>query len=180
MLTNVFGGHPLESAELGRFVLLDEVPFNGESWFLARCLHQLRRYGLRGVLSFSDPVPRTTADSVLIFPGHVGTIYQAGNAAYLGRGRARTLRLLPDATAFSDRALQKVRGHERGWEYAAAQLVRFGADPLGAAEDGAAWLARWLPRLSRPLRHPGNHRYAWALSGPRLESLERYPKKTSA
>jgi hypothetical protein len=177
VLTNVFGGSPMHSVELGRFVLLDEVPFNGESWLLARCLRLLRRQGLRGVVSFSDPVPRTTADGRLVFPGHVGTIYQAGNAAYLGRGRARTLRLLPDGTVFSDRALQKVRGREQGWEYAAAQLVPFGADPLGQGEDSRAWLARWLPRLTRPLRHAGTHRYAWALSGERLSSAAPYPKK---
>jgi hypothetical protein len=178
VLTNVFGGRPADSVELGRFVLLDEVPFNGESWFLARCLRLLRQRGIRGVVSFSDPVPRTTADGRLVFPGHVGTIYQAGNAAYLGRGEARTLRLLPDATAYSARAIQKVRGRERGWEYAAAQLARFGAEPLDPWQDSRAWLAGWLPRLTRPLRHAGNHRYAWALSDAQLTSTAPYPKKT--
>lgn len=178
VLTNVFGGVATDSVELGRFVLLDEVPFNGESWFLGCCLRRLRALGLRGVVSFSDPVPRTTQEGRLIFPGHVGTIYQAGNAAYLGRGRARTLRLLPDGTVFSERARQKVCAHEQGREYAQAQLVRFGADPLGPADDGRAWLARWLPRLTRPLRHPGNHRYAWALAGPRLTSAASYPKRS--
>jgi hypothetical protein len=156
------------------------VPFNSESWFLGRCLRLLRRRGLRGVVSFSDPVPRTTAEGRLVFPGHVGTIYQAANSAYLGRGTARTLRLLPDATVLSPRALQKVRGRDRGWEYAAAQLVRFGADPLVAGEDGRAWRARWLPRLTRPLRHPGTHRYAWTLGGARLESAAPYPKRPAA
>src|SRR4051812_20955318 len=34
---SVFPGVPrLDAAELGRFVLLDRVPGNGESWFLAR------------------------------------------------------------------------------------------------------------------------------------------------
>ncbi len=178
VLTNVFGGRPTDSVELGRFVLLDEVPFNGETWMLARCLHQLRQRGLRGVVSFSDPVPRNTTDGRLLFPGHVGTIYQASNAAYLGRSEARTLRLLPDATVYSARALQKVRGRERGWEYAAAQLVRYGAEPLGYGEDSRAWLARWLPRLTRPLYHASNHRYAWALSRERLTSTGPYPKKT--
>jgi hypothetical protein len=41
--------------ELGRFVLLDEVPSNGESWFLARAFELLRREGVAGVVSFSDP-----------------------------------------------------------------------------------------------------------------------------
>jgi hypothetical protein len=180
VFTNVFGGNAADSVELGRFVLLDEIPFNGEAWLLARCLHRLRREGLRGVVSFSDPVPRTAADGRPVFPGHVGTIYRVGNAAYLGRGEARILRPLPDATVFSARALQKVRGRERGWEYAAGQLVRSGAEPLAAGEDGRAWLARCLPRLTRPLRHAGTHRYAWALAGPRLAGTAAYPKRTAA
>jgi hypothetical protein len=180
VLTNVFGGSPTDSVELGRFALLDQVAFNGESWFLARCLRLLRKQEVQGVVSFSDPVPRTTADGRLVFPGHIGTIYQASNAVYLGRGRARTLRVLPDGTVFSDRALQKVRAREQGWEYASAQLVKFGADPLGAEDDGRAWLARWLPLLTRPMRHPGNYRYAWALAGIRLENLAPYPKKAVA
>jgi hypothetical protein len=181
VLTNVFGGRPTDSVELGRFVLLDEVPFNGESWLLGRCLRLLRQQGMRGVVSFSDPFPRTTAEGRLVFPGHTGTIYQAGNATYLGRGTARTLRLLPDGTVFSDRAQQKVRAREQGWEYASAQLVQFGASPLRPQGDSRAWLAHWLSLLTRPLRHPGNHRYAWALDGPnRLRSLGPYPKKEVA
>jgi hypothetical protein len=160
-------------------VLLDEVAFNGETWTLARCLRRLSEQGVRGVVSFSDPVPRTTADGRLIFVGHWGTIYQAGNAAYLGRGTARTLRLLPDGSVFSDRAIQKIRRREQGWEYASQQLVTFGALPL-PAQDSRQWLAHWLPRLTRPLRHPGAHRYAWTLIGRRLESTHPYPKKPEA
>jgi hypothetical protein len=50
----------------------------------------------------------------------------------------------------------------RGWRYAAALLEEHGAAPLGAG-DPEAWLAEWLPRLTRRKRHPGNHRYAWTL-----------------
>ncbi|HEX5271799.1 MAG TPA: hypothetical protein VFW33_14980 [Gemmataceae bacterium] len=82
-----------------------------------------------------------------------------------------------DATVLSERAVQKVRGRACGWEYAAALLARFGAGPLTEGEDGGAWLARWLPRLTRPLRHPSNHRYAWSLGGTRLTSTAPYPKK---
>ena len=144
----------------------------------AACLHQLRRRNRRGVISFSDPVPRTTVDGRLVFVGHFGTIDPASNAPYWGRTEARTLRLLPDATVYNARALQKVRGRERGWEYTAEQLVRYGAEPLKSWEDSRAWLARWLPRLTRPLYHAGNHRYAWTLSGERLSSTRPYPKKT--
>jgi hypothetical protein len=178
VLTNVFPGRPTDSTELGRLVLLDEVPGNGESWMVARCLRVLGRQGIRGVVSFSDPVPRTTTDGRVVMPGHVGTVYQALGAAVLGRSKPRTIRVLPDGTTFSERAMSKVRRREVGWQYAVQQLVGFGAEPLGPDEDAALWLRRWCGRLTRPLRHPGNHRYAWALAGPRLEADPgKYPKR---
>jgi len=167
VLTNVFRGLPvLKAMELGRFVLLDEVPGNGETWFLARAFELLRAVGVRGVVSFSDPVPRTDVHGRRIFPGHLGIIYRAHNARYLGRGYARTLKLLPDGTVFSDRAMQKIRAGSKGWRYASEQLVAHGADPLHPNADREvrhSWLRRWTSELTRPLRHPGNFRYAWAL-----------------
>lgn len=177
VLTSVFPGAAPESVELGRFVLLDEVPGNGETWFLARAFELLRKESLIGVLSFSDPVPRTSADGTVVFPGHLGTIYQAHNAAYLGRGTARTLRVFPNGTILSDRAISKIRKRERGWEYSAALLVKHGA-PRPSVDDLGAWLKTWLPLITRPLRHGGNLKYAWALSrGVPLNSLP-YPKRT--
>jgi hypothetical protein len=171
VLTSVFPGEASESVELGRFVLLDEVPANGESWFLARVIVALRREGLIGLLSFSDPVPRTTLDGRVIHVGHVGTCLQAtSHPVYLGRSTARTLRLLPDGRTLSERAIQKIRAGERGWLAAAAALVRFGAAVPG--EDRATWLATWVPRLTRPLRHAGNHRFAWVLQ-PSSRALRR-------
>ncbi len=168
----------LAAVELGRFVLLDEVPGNGETWFLARAFELLRSAGIRGVVSFSDPVSRTTATGETRFVGHIGTIYQAHNARYLGRSTARTLKLLPDGSVFSDRAAQKIRAAERGHQYAAAQLEVAGAVPLDG-QDPRAWLAHWLPRITRPLHHPGNHKYAWALDNrANLPVSLAYPKAT--
>ncbi|MDH5279566.1 MAG: hypothetical protein OEW52_00285 [Thermoleophilia bacterium] len=185
VLTNVFTSTPaLEAVELGRFVLLDEVPGNGETWFLARAFDLLRAEGIRGVVSFSDPTPRTNAAGRVIFPGHVGTIYQAHNARFLGRGDARTLKLLPDGRVFSNRAEQKIRAGSRGWRYASDQLVAHGA---GVLEEGAdrearlAWLERWTGALTRPLRHPGNLRYAWPLrKSVALATGTPYPKRQAA
>jgi hypothetical protein len=148
--------------ELSRFVLLDSVPGNGETWFLGQCFAHLRGLDLVGVLTFSDPVPRRNVEGEIVVSGHLGTVFQAHNGVYLGRGTARTLRLLPDGRVLSDRAIQKIRSGEQGWKYAAAELRQFGAPPCG--EDRRTWLAEWLPRLTRPLQHPGNHRYAWPLS----------------
>ncbi len=164
-------GSALDSVELGRFVLMDHVPGNGESWFLARSFEVLRREALIGVLSFSDPVPRRTSDGILVMPGHVGTCYQAANTVYLGRGTPRTHRLLPDGSILSPRALQKIRAGEQGWRYAVEQLVRHGAWIPTCLNRGTPdldelrpWLERWKNAVTRPLRHPGNHRYAWGLT----------------
>ncbi len=153
----------LEGVELGRLVLLDDVPANGESFFLARAFELLRRSGYRGVLSFSDPMVRHDAEGRVVFKGHIGGVYQATNAVYAGAGARRTQRLLPDGRVFSDRAISKIRAHERGWRYSAAILERFGAAPLGERDDARAWLATWLPRLTRTVRHPGFHCYLFGL-----------------
>jgi hypothetical protein len=177
VLTRTFGVPATEAVELGRFVLLDEVPGNGETWFLARTFARLRSE-VAGVVSFSDPVARSSAAGLVVFPGHIGTIYQAHNAAYLGRGTARTLRLLPDGRVLSARSLQKVRAVERGWRYAVEQLVGAGAPAPTSGEDLSPWLARALRAVTRTIRHPGNHRYAWAFSRALARRLERrpYPK----
>ena len=48
--------------------------------------------------------------------------------------------------------------------------------------DIIAWLNLWMPRITRPLKHAGNHRYAWAFQRSLQKDLERntiaYPKRT--
>lgn len=172
-----------DGVELGRFVLLDDVPGNGETWFLGRCFELLRARGdVAAVVSFSDPTPRTAAGGRLVFPGHVGTIYQAHNATYLGRSTCRTLRLLPDGTVFSARAAQKIRARERGWVYAVEQLVAHGAPAPRDGADLGPWLREALALVTRTMRHPGNHRYAWALDRRLRRTFpapdpRRYPKR---
>jgi hypothetical protein len=156
-----FPTDPRECAELGRFVLVDQVPANGESWFLGRCFDQLRADGVAGVVSFSDPMARTSADGAIVFGGHVGTIYQAHNATFLGRARADTLRLLPDGRTLSNRAIAKVKKQERGWRAVVDLLRSYGAGEFEG--DPATWLAGELARVCRTVRHPGNFKYAWAL-----------------
>lgn len=122
-----------ESLELGRFVLADAVPGNGESWFLAQVFRLAAREGVRGVVSFSDPVARRDAAGRLVFPGHLGVIYQASNAIYAGRGTARTLLLLPDGRVLNERALAKVRALDTGHGYVEELLRTFGAPPRRGA-----------------------------------------------
>jgi hypothetical protein len=148
-------------AELGRFVLLDNVPANGESWFLARCFDLAARDGFAGIVAHSDPWQRTNAHGEAVFAGHLGTIYQATNATYRGLTKPSTQRLLPDGTVLSPRALSKLRLRDRGWRYVVELLLRHGApEPDG---DWRAWCTRAIGAVSRTYRHRGNHRYLWAL-----------------
>jgi hypothetical protein len=177
---NILPGEGLERTELGRFVLLDNVPANGESWFLARTFEELRRRGIAGVLAFSDPVARTDVAGRATFPGHIGTIYQATNAVYTGRGRSATLRVLPSGATLHGRALAKLRTGAKGWRYVRDLLVQAGAErPAETETDLKGWAEAWVPKLTRPVRHPGNHRYAWALDRrdrKHLVSAGAYPK----
>ena len=179
--TNWFEGDAGEHTELGRFVLLDHVAANAETWFLARCVEVLQAERIRAVVSFADPLPRETEAGHLVAPGHVGTIYQAKGAIYAGRARARTLRLLPNGRVLSDRTRAKLRAGDRGWRHAADQLVRAGADaPTSEAPaELRRWADLWVPRVCRSVRHPGNHRYLFPLHGgrirPEVEALP-YPK----
>jgi hypothetical protein len=112
-----------------------------------------------------------------VFPGHVGTIYQAFNGVYSGRSTPRTLRLLPDATVFSDRAAQKIRARERGWVYAVEQLVTHGAAAPRDGEDLGAWLRAALALVTRPVRHPGNYRYVWPLARGLVRVVDPRPRR---
>lgn len=176
-------GERPECADLGRLVLLDDVPANGETWFLARCFEALRAEGFRSIVSFSDPIPRTNRDGGLSFTGHIGTIYQASNAIYMGLSKAETKFLLPDGTTIPSRSLAKIRKLDSGWQKAVAKLVAFGACPLDPArQDPVAWVSRWRDAVCRPFKHSGNHKYAWALQRADRRQLRRtltslpYPK----
>lgn len=156
-------GSTLEGLELGRFVLLDSVGANAETLFLARCFVHLRAAGFRGVVSFSDPEPRTDGAGVRLFGGHVGTIYQAHNATFLGRAHADTVLLLPDGTTLHRRGLSKLRARDQGWRYVADRVVEAGVT-APTSDDLGGWIAdRVEAGQIRKRRHPGTLKYAWTL-----------------
>lgn len=167
----------LERTELGRFALLDRVKGNGETWFLARAFELLKREGIGGVVSFSDPMQRVTTDGRIVLRGHVGTIYQAFNGVYLGRARSDTLRMLPDGRVLHNRALAKVRKRDKGWRYVVEQIVSYGAPPPSG--DLATWLAAVVPTITRKVKHPGNHKYCWAFDRRVMKDIEREARDES-
>lgn len=150
------------AAELSRLVLLDEVPANAETWFVRRILAAAAEQGLRGLVAFSDPMPRPQVGML----GHVGALYRAGGFDYLDRATRRTLTLLPDDTVFSDRSAQKIRGGEVGAGGQIRKLIAFGATPPPPGLADAGWLRDALQEIGvRKVRHLGNHRFVIRTGG---------------
>lgn len=164
-----------EAVTWGRLVLLDEVGGNAESLTGAGCCRFLRAAGVVAVETCADPEPRTDEQGRRVFRGHIGTVYQAMNMRHIGRTKPSTLRLFPDGTVFSSRAASKIAQGDVGRRYAAAQLVRWGADPLHPGEDALAWLRLWRARVTRPMRHRGCLRYVLCLDRRRRREVLSAP-----
>lgn len=154
------------AVDLGRFVLLDDVAGNGETWFLSRAMRALRREKpeVLSVISYADPVQRVAADGAIIKPGHIGGIYAVMGASYRGRASARLDTLSPGGQPFNDRKLSKIRGAEQGHAYSVDELISLGA-PAPQGDDLRAWLTGLYTTgfLSRR-RHPGNHVYVFEMT----------------
>lgn len=180
VLTNNFGGVARESLELGRFVIEDlpEAGFNCESWFFARCREVLRKEDFRGIVSFSDDLQRTDSKGNITFFGHLGIFYSSSGGVYTGRSLPTQIFLLPDGKVFSKRTISKIRNNESGAVYAAGILQSFGASELpDHPAERATWLKFWLGRLTRKVKHPGNHRYLFSLQKSIvLPKSKPYPK----
>ena len=170
-----------EAFTLGRLVLLDAVPGNGESFFVSRCFALLRAQGVVAIESSSDPEAHRLRRSARVpracrvcLPGHKRPVRRAHQPFHAAAPTGWPMLLEP-------RERQVVRG-EQGRAYAGSELVAFGAEPLNDGEDPTTWLVRWRDALTRAQRHHGNHRYLWVLDDRRRRELtplgpERaYPK----
>ena len=136
-------GHPAsDGVVLSRFVLLDDVPANGETWFLGRAFEALVqvRENCKVVLSYADPVPRFTADGRMVMPGHLGTIYQAFNGDYHGRSKKETQWFGPDGRLFDRRSFSKIRNGESGAAACYDRLQTKGARPKKSSETWAEYI----------------------------------------
>lgn len=158
---------PCQGADLGRFVLLDEIPGNGETFFLSRAFRMLRREkpAILSIIAYSDPVRRATASGEIILPGHIGALYQVCGARYQGRSSPRTDLLLPNGTIFSPRAMSKIRAQDTGAAYAERQLLQHATSPRTFGESPTDWIKRLETEgtLQRR-RHPNNHVYVFPLT----------------
>jgi hypothetical protein len=158
-----------ESLEVGRFILLDQVPHDAETWFFGEVRRLAATTGIRGLVMFSDPVPQWDDDGNQVMPGHVGGIYQAtAGTRYTGPTGRRGVIVLPDGTVLGERTAQKIRQRERGHEAAERRLIRLGAVAPRAGQDQAAWLAGALSRVdARRVMRDGKLRYVMPVGNRR-------------
>lgn len=162
-----------ESAEISRLALTEDVPSNGESFFTTASLRLAAEQGIRGVVSFSDPVPRfrrTPNGDTIASNGHLGIVYQSCNFRFTGRGTARTLTVLPDGTVLTARSRAKLTGGEPGAAGVEHRLTVLGAPARAAGQSRGQWLPHALEHLgARRVRHPGNFRYVLPVGRTRAE-----------
>ena len=130
--TELPGLNPQEVRELVRLWSPDGMPRNTESRLISQSLRRLPRQ-VRLVVSFSDPSE-----------GHVGTIYQATNAVYLGMSGGGTRYV----TSTGERLHGRLAGvyRMRHTEYA------------GMSNAAIATAEGWVAQETG-----GKHRYGWAL-----------------
>jgi hypothetical protein len=184
--------------QLNRLVLLDEVPFNAETWTLARAFALLRalRPHVRVVLSYSDPVPRRDEAGRMTMPGHVGAAYQAKGARYVGRSDPETKWLDARGCLLDARSLSKVRALDggepstsKGGASFARTLVALGAPLRRPHETWTGWVRRITWGGEGPftaMQHPGNHVYVFDAAGVAVGlpgstlPARAYPKKDAA
>jgi len=158
---------PLSAVDLGRLVLLDDVPGNAESWFVSRAFRHLRleKPGIISVISYSDPEPRHDNAGRVVMPGHIGMVYQGLSATLRGRSSSRSDLLLPGGQILSPRALSKLKAGDSGSAYAERQLSAAGVHARFHGEDPAEWISRLIGSGEiRRRRHPGNLVYTFHLT----------------
>jgi hypothetical protein len=174
-----------DGGDLSRLVLLDEVKGNAESWFTQQAIAIGRRYyeskgdTMRVLISHSDPYPLLDVKGNVVMPGHIGNIYQAMNARFLGRSNPSKKLVSPGGITVSGVSLSKLKtadpssawyrrkgSPKTGWNYVEEKLRELGAPRKPRGQTYKAWIES-LPHLPgwSEISHPGNLVYAWPLGG---------------
>ena len=164
------GLDPSLGVEMNRLVLLDAIPFNGESFLIGRALRLLRRKSpqLRGALSYCDPMALYTADGRLAKRGHCGTVYRCTNAVYRGQSKPRIQYLNAEGRVVSERSISKLRLGEAGDDGMYRHLLALGAPERRSDEKVEDYIKRAMAEGPfRRQRHAGKNVFAWELGGPR-------------
>lgn len=175
VITKHTGMTASQGTTLARFILLDEVPANGETAFLARAFKSLRseKPGVESVVSYADPLA-----------GHIGHAYCAASAHHRGRTKPRTAYRIGDRH-LPDRTLSKIRTDPDRFETATRELAELARTPRHPGESGRDWIARLVAAGTiTTSRHPGHFVYVFPLTRQARRTSaalpsEPYPNLTS-
>lgn len=160
---------PRTGTTLARLILLDDIPGNAETYFVARAKRLLRQEKphIEAFVSYADETV-----------GHIGQIYAALSGSYRGRTRFRQRHFIGNLQ-IAERSLSKITLEEPGGEGAARQLLAAGAHERHPSETPGQWIAR-LRRdqqlVSR--RSPGLHVYSFPLTLAARLAERDLPRKT--
>jgi len=168
------------TADISRLLLVDSVPYNGESWFTAQVFRQIATdpelRSLELITSYSDPTVRMTTTGHIVKRGHLGGVYQTLSAIYTGRTRrAKVYVATKTGDILNSRSLSKIANEREGIDAAIKRLVTMGAPARLTHETGRAYLTRAL--TEGPFHkavHPGNHRYFFPQTRHARRALEPY------
>lgn len=132
VITKHTGLEPHQGTTLARFILLNDVAGNGETFFLSRAIQLLRQAkpAIIGMTSFSDPNN-----------GHIGQIYQASSARHVAITKPRYGYHIA-GLSIADRTICKIANEESGADGAIRRLVDLGCPPPKSGEALRVWLAR--------------------------------------
>lgn len=161
--------NPRNGTTLARLILLDVIPGNAETFFVARARKLLRIHKpeIEAFVSYADETA-----------GHIGQVYAALSGSYRGRTRSRRRHFIGDVQ-IAERTLCKIALEEPGGEGAARQILTAGADGRRPFEPPAQWIDR-LRQTHQLVSHPvpGLHIYSFPLTmAARLaeRALPRHP-----
>lgn len=132
VVTKHTGLEPQQGTTLARFILLNDVAGNGETFFLSRAIQLLRQAkpAIIGMASFSDPNN-----------GHIGQVYQAASARHVAVTKPRYGYHIA-GLSIADRTISKIANEESGADGAIRRLVDMGCPPPRSQEALRTWLER--------------------------------------
>ena len=155
VITTHTGLEAHQGTTLARFILLDDVPANGETAFLSRAFKSLRQAKpeIEAIVSYADPLA-----------GHLGHAYCAASAHHRGRTKPRMVHRI-GAHHLPERTLSKIRTAPDRFRTATQQLETLSGSRRDPTETGADWIARLIAdETIGTQRHPGHYVYVFPLT----------------
>lgn len=169
--------------ELSRLILKEGLGRNSASWFISQAnkFLKLEMPFIKGIVTYADPFTLTDCIGNVTKTGHLGHVYQATNATYLGKTTPKYILVDKSGVVFNQRGLSKITCPKQG-----RGVERHVRKVLGIARrketvDVKVWLNDSITEAIsngtlRKIKHPGLHVYGYDLGGVTFKQSLPYPK----